>query len=1792
MSTIRTSAIFVALTFLLLSFTARAQSLQTTLDGPAENLINEEVCYSLSLHNEGITGYQPYLRVFLPPQIPANSISAEFMGQPISAVTIVGTFNNNSLNDPNLPVDDPNRQVTGTNGTSYVNINIPVGALVTEGVEIAVTICAMLNGPGVALNTPVAIQVQPLYRYGNTPTGENGSILFSPLQSSVTPIAYKAAFSADPSDIAGGSCNLIEYKLNVDIGNQQLVNNLNVSALLPPGVQYAQLLTTTPGCVIQQQPAIGNSGTFALQCNNVMGSSSPTDVTASFLASTALGPDPQSCDSLALVTNFGVTSNQVAPQSGSSNLNVYHLTLDPVVETEVIAPGETVTLGVDFNLSELIDGLDNLVFDFVLPDGLTYLGGATLDGDLIAAGAITSTGDGETELQFDVTQVNGALSGCVIGQLTFNAQINTLYSNGQPLIAGDRLQTQATASYNIINGTACVRPFTASVTLPKPETMKEVVSTPQNGTNYVAGESVTYRLTLTNEGAPVSNLIFEDFFPIPIHDVSELNLNFGEAIVHAPTDNQGLNPQNISINAARNSLIIAWGDIPASSPGSPAVVSVDVSIPISIEPFAPGLIHTNFARFNSENSEASISTDVSYVSIQVGAPMLTLQKGVLQTNNPFATLSPITTPVNANAQNVDAYDWVTFRTTLTNIGDAAAYDVITNYFPETNYINQCSVVSVQNVAGNSVPYSGNLFGAGLVIETIPRQLVGSNQNRVHVNYQCQLRNTVESRLYLTNESQATWASVPGGVDLFTPVSNQCFLTVAKPEITTNVIDIQPGYATNGNVHIGELVTFETLIRVPEGRTSNSVFEFDLPEGMSVEQLISLEADFQSNMSGGSPSSILNNAVISNIGSGLSNHRRRVTLNFGTIQNLNSNNLEAEFIRFVFSAVVLNAEINQSGHVLNSVNRIRYTNPNTGSTVNDIGSSTLTVVEPDLDVSLSFFESALLPSGQTFVTVTVAHQPTSTATAYNVNLVNDLPLGLQLVPGSFIIECEDLFATPPQYSAGAITAHWDSIPQGTVCEFVYTVQVIEGFPPCTEAENCTELQYASAHAAHLAEIVYGPVNPIGVRRSGNINAPGGALNDYRDNSCGSVEVVIPNLNTPQISGNTLVCQGSTVNLSVQQYDGVFVEYVWTKDGEVLQNNSHQLNVPNALAGQSGVYTASVQIGACATPVSQPFELTVIPNPTANIEDHAFPCASGFENIQITPEVSGGGGNYTYSWAGPNFVSSQPVATILNATESNSGVYSLVVTDQHGCSSTAASGLVTISAAPPVPVIQSGASACEGESFMLSTSAYPGAQSYHWETPIGEVITAAPNLTLNNATGDYSGEYTVWVQMSECASAPSFAVQVTVNANPALPVINISETNFCAGETLVLSTGSQAQNYSWTGPNGFTSTSATPSAIEPLTLLSAGTYQLMVSNGNCVSPTATVTVEVNPLPPVPGVQHNSPICQGETIDLSTTATAQTYDWGLPNGGSELTNNGVLTLNSATASQGGNYTLSVFDGTCWSNDAQVQVVVDVIPAEQAYAGANVIACLDGGAMLQAVNDPSLQGAWSTPGNDLTFGSPSSQVTAVSGMIQGEMYLAEWSLFNAGCGVYSSDEVTVFAPFEPEARADYYELVEGEQTVFEVTENDEPGPVNYTLSIITPANHGATQIIEGNQVRYRPEDSFSGEDEFVYRMCLTACPDMCDTALVKIKVFPYLRIPDIVTPNGDGVNDVLVIEGINRFPSNELHIFNRWGREVYSAENYNNDWDATWQGKPLPNGTYFYVLNNRATGESLGKGYITVHQ
>jgi hypothetical protein len=154
-------------------------------------------------------------------------------------------------------------------------------------------------------------------------------------------------------------------------------------------------------------------------------------------------------------------------------------------------------------------------------------------------------------------------------------------------------------------------------------------------------------------------------------------------------------------------------------------------------------------------------------------------------------------------------------------------------------------------------------------------------------------------------------------------------------------------------------------------------------------------------------------------------------------------------------------------------------------------------------------------------------------------------------------------------------------------------------------------------------------------------------------------------------------------------------------------------------------------------------------------------------------------------------------------------------------------------------------------------------------------------------------------------------------------------------------------------------------------------------------------------------------------------------------------------------------------------------------------------------------------------------------------------------------------------------------------VLANDIPkGKLNpSTLRIVSAPKNGITSIVGDSLISYQPNQYFVGSDDFVYSICDYF--QHCDqaTVLVLVDDLPFF-IPEAFSPNGDGINDEFVINGLAKYKTVEITVFNRWGNTVYKSNNYGEGqgrggfWNGTasqglrFGNGPVPTGTYFYVL------------------
>ncbi|MFN8206744.1 MAG: gliding motility-associated C-terminal domain-containing protein [Bacteroidales bacterium] len=104
-----------------------------------------------------------------------------------------------------------------------------------------------------------------------------------------------------------------------------------------------------------------------------------------------------------------------------------------------------------------------------------------------------------------------------------------------------------------------------------------------------------------------------------------------------------------------------------------------------------------------------------------------------------------------------------------------------------------------------------------------------------------------------------------------------------------------------------------------------------------------------------------------------------------------------------------------------------------------------------------------------------------------------------------------------------------------------------------------------------------------------------------------------------------------------------------------------------------------------------------------------------------------------------------------------------------------------------------------------------------------------------------------------------------------------------------------------------------------------------------------------------------------------------------------------------------------------------------------------------------------------------------------------------------------------------------------------------------------------------FTPTDK--GVNAYPYVVTVTSDKGCEQQDTITVNVLWNLSFPSGFTPNDDGINDTWVIPAADAVPVS-VDVYNRWGEHVYSAKRYHNDWDGSFNGKPLSIGTYYYIV------------------
>ena len=222
------------------------------------------------------------------------------------------------------------------------------------------------------------------------------------------------------------------------------------------------------------------------------------------------------------------------------------------------------------------------------------------------------------------------------------------------------------------------------------------------------------------------------------------------------------------------------------------------------------------------------------------------------------------------------------------------------------------------------------------------------------------------------------------------------------------------------------------------------------------------------------------------------------------------------------------------------------------------------------------------------------------------------------------------------------------------------------------------------------------------------------------------------------------------------------------------------------------------------------------------------------------------------------------------------------------------------------------------------------------------------------------------VSGCASLSGNTSVLITNSTPTPVVTNNGP--LCPGQDLQLTASAiSGATYSWTGPNGFTSSDQNPT-ISSIALSHAGTYSVTAITSGCgISSAGNSTLVVNTLPAAPTVSNNGPLCDGSTINLTaSTITGATYTWTGVNGFTSSQQNPVIT--NGNPAHAGDYTVFVSVTGCGNSPSSTTTVtLRRIPSTPS-ANSNGSVCVGDSIKLfgAAVNvGPNATYKWTGPNN-----------------------------------------------------------------------------------------------------------------------------------------------------------------------------------------------------------------------------------
>ncbi len=345
-----------------------------------------------------------------------------------------------------------------------------------------------------------------------------------------------------------------------------------------------------------------------------------------------------------------------------------------------------------------------------------------------------------------------------------------------------------------------------------------------------------------------------------------------------------------------------------------------------------------------------------------------------------------------------------------------------------------------------------------------------------------------------------------------------------------------------------------------------------------------------------------------------------------------------------------------------------------------------------------------------------------------------------------------------------------------------------------------------------------------------------------------------------------------------------------------------------------------------------------------------------------------------------------------------------------------------------------------------------------------------------------------------------------------------------------------------------------------------YVTITDTINYIFATDSVFVQVNPIPSSDFTISDMDICEYEIVDITYTGSASPgaiYTWNFGTGADVISGTGQGPYQVSWPSNSTQtVTLTVIENACQSALTSFDVTVNknpIISFDVDYFSGCEPMTLN----FSDNSTPSTISNWTWnfgDGNTSSNGSPSHTYTD-----DGVYDISLAVTTTAGCSNILS--IPGLITIHPRPIADFTTdpsppVVTIDDASFDFFDNTQGNPTSWQWD-----------FADGSAINHDQNPTHLYENEGEYDVTLVVTSDQgCESSFTKkVRVIvDEIIIPNVFTPNGDPVNEFFFIKNIDRIESSNLAVYNRWGKKVYEAENYKNNWN----GDDLPDGTYFYVL------------------